>query len=633
MIGCLKTIIKGTAKKRFYSTHVYFACCCVFLLTVFPNSDAHAQKRTKTKADTTVHRNGFIEVLRIAGRGAVREIKNIIIVPPKNGSAADTFNVESPEKIYLGTTGHIIDKIRIIRLKPFGTSVTEDTVPRNLSWLGRAGNTVHVNTREFIIRNALLFREGDLVSAFKLADSERFLRELRYIDDARIIAIPVSEDHAEVVVLVQDIFPYAVSFGTNFASNANFSVTNRNILGVGVELKAGSFIDSRKDRLMGYEGMLRVQNIGHTFITFQADYLDRYENKRLGFMFTRDFYAPTTKYAGHLSFYDSQVPVNFNHPEVPDPLTYPILVRFNYTDVWLGRSFLINKNPFNKQRNNITVSLGAQRTYFIDRPENSQSLYYKFQNRTTLLSSLTYSQQAYYTANYIYNYGRTEDIPYGYLASVVAGKEFNELYDRPYIGANFSAGYYLPKLGYLSGQAVYGTFFRKGTEQGTVSVELNYFTNLYVIGRYSQRTFINGQYTRQLDTRLDDYLIIDGDYGIPGFRNDSIMGRHRFNISAEQDLFTPWKPGGFRFVMYAFANVCWLGGYDKNILESTCYTSFGVGFRIRNNRLIFNTLQIQFAYFPNIPSNSRFRYIEFSKETVLKPRNFMPKAPAVVPLY
>ncbi|MCL2313598.1 MAG: hypothetical protein FWC41_14175, partial [Firmicutes bacterium] len=116
-------------------------------------------------------------------------------------------------------------------------------------------------------------------------------------------------------------------------------------------------------------------------------------------------------------------------------------------------------------------------------------------------------------------------------------------------------------------------------------------------------------------------------------RNDSVLGRQRFNLSFEQNFFTPWNLYEFRFVLYAFAYFSWLGDYDKSIIFSKLYSSFGIGVRIRNNRLIFSTLQIQLAYFPNIPKNSRFHYISFSQETVLQPRDFKPKAPEVMPLY
>ena len=572
----------------------------------------------------------------------IRELRNVILVTPKNETAADTFNVQSPGNIYLGTEGLTITGIRMIRLKPFGASVADiaenaadpdvGSTAGNLNWLGKAGNAIHVNTGEFIIRNALLFKEGDKVNGVKLAYSERYLRSLRYINDARVTAIPVSDDEAEILVVVQDILPYSANFGSNFSSRTNFSITNRNIIGLGLELTAGAFMDSKKDHLMGYKAVLRLSNIGHSFISFQADYLDKYENQRYGFALRRDFYAPTTKYAGHLMAYNARTPVRYFDATGKYRLTAPVNIRYHYLDVWLGRSFQMNNYSFNKQQKNITVSLGAQQMHYIDRPENSEEFFYKFQNRTTYLASITYSQQSFYKANLIYNFGRTEDIPYGNMLSIISGKEINEKYNRPYLGAHVSSGYFIPSFGYLSGAVSYGTFFRDGVDQGLMDVQMNYFTPLYIIGNLRHRTFVNGQYTRQLYNRLEDKLVIDDDQGIPGFRNDSVFGRHRFNLSMEQDFFNPWNIFGFRLVVYGFAHFSWLGGYDTPIILSSLYSSFGLGFRIRNNRLVFNTLQIQLAYFPNIPKNSSFRYINFSTETVLQPRDFKPKAPEVIPL-
>jgi len=561
----------------------------------------------------------------------IRELKNIIIVSPKN-ELVDSFNIQSPSNIYINAEGRTITRIRIIRLKPFGTSVT-DSVTHNVNWFGKAANSIHVNTSEFIIRNALLFGEGDKVNSNSLSYSERYLRSLRYVDDARVTAIPISENEAEVVVIVQDIFPYSVDFGTNFASRVNYGITNHNIIGLGFELSGGAFMDTGKDHLMGYVATLRLSNIGRSFVSFQADYLDKYENQHYGFTFRRDFYTPATKYGGHLIYYNARTPVRYFDLDGQPHITEPISISYKHLDVWLGRSFQISNHQISKQQRNLTVSLGVQNMYFTDKPENSEKYYYRFQNRTTYLTSFTYSQQAFYKANLIYNFGRTEDIPYGYQLSIVGGKEVNEMFNRPYFGANFSSGYFIPNLGYLSGAVSYGSFFREGQDQGVINFELNYFTNLYVLGRFRPRTFINGQYTRQLYNPFNDQLVIDDDHGIPGFRNDSVLGRHRLNFSVEQNFFTPWNFYEFRFVLYAFAYFSWLGGYEKPTLLNPLYSSFGFGIRIRNNRLVFNTLQVQFAYFPNIPKNSKFNYISFSRETVLQPRDFRPKAPEVMPLY
>ena len=493
---------------------------------------------------------------------------------------------------------------------------------------------MHVSTNEFIIRNALMFREGDIVDSYKLSYSERYIRSLSYIGDVRLTVIPISENEAEILVVVQDNFPYSATFDTNFSTQAQLSVTNKNIIGLGLDLNAGAMISSRKEHLMGYRAILRSSNIGRSFVSFEAIYSDMYENQRYGVTIKRDFYAPTTKYAGHLIYNDTKTPARYCDPENGYPELTTVSIRYKQFDTWLGRSFQITDNSgASKQLKNFTVSLRAQRIYFVNKPENSAERYYKFQNRTTYLASLSYSIQSFYKSSLIYNFGRTEDIPYGDILTVIAGREINELYNRPYIGVNYSTGYFVPKMGYVSGSFAYGTFFQKKPDQGVFDLEINYFTNLYVLGNYRMRTFANGHYTGQLFNRLEDQLVIDGDNGIPGFRNDSVLGRHRFNVSLEQDIFMPREVLGFRFVIYAFTYISWLGEYSQPVILNNLYSSFGLGIRIRNNRLIFNTIQLQFAWFPNIPDNSRFRYFNASRETVLQPRDFVPKAPEVMPLY
>ena len=585
----------------------------------------------------------------------VRELKNVIFVSPKK-EAVDSFNVQSPQKIYFDAEGLTISEIKIKRLKPFGTSVT-DSVTRNVNWSSKSANAIHINSREFIIRNALLFKEGDVVEDFKLAYSERYLRSLKYINDVRIIAIPVSETEAEVIVVVQDVFPYSGNFSTNFTSNSNFSLINSNLIGMGLEMQAGAFVDRDKENLMGYKALVRSSNIGRSFVSFQAEYTDKYENQRYGFEIMRDFYAPTTKYAGHLIFYDTRTQVHYYDPSDEYFQMTPISIRYNQWDVWFARSFqIIDKvAPENKYKNipenvnvrdkpkptrlsegqlrNLTASFRVQRLYFSDRPEYSEQYYYRFQNRTTYLASVSWSFQTFYKASMIYNFGRTEDIPNGDIITLTGGNEVNEKYNRPYMGVNYSTGYFVSNFGYISGALSYGNFFRNSSaDQGIIDLKMNYITNLCVVGNFRMRTFLNGQYTGQLFNRLEDRLLIDGEFGIPGFRNDSILGQHRFNVSVEQNWFIPRSIYEFRFVVYGFVYFSWIGDYNKPIILNPLYSSFGIGLRIRNNRLIFKTIQIQLSYFPNNPNKSNFQP-SISSGKLLKPRDFKPVAPEILPLY
>ena len=580
-------------------------------------------------SDTVSHTN-FYDIT--PSRRWIRELKNIIIIPPKSESEADTFNIMSPGSIFYNVEGLTIASIHIVRLNPFGTSVTEPFY-HYPGWSGRLGNAVHVNTTDFVIRNALLFKEGDAVDGIKLSYSERYLRSLAYIGDARISVVSVCENTVEVMVVVQDNLPYSASFDTNFDNRAHFSVTNKNIVGLGIETMAGAFIDTRKENMMGYQGMLRLSNIGRSLISAQADYIDRFENQRKGFNMNREFYSPTTKYAGHLSYYTVQTPVRYYEYRGGITPTTPVNIRYNQFETWLGRSFLLDNTRRYVQSKNIKISAGVHNIRYLNRPEESEMRYYRLQNRTTYLGALSFSQQSFYNASLIYNYGRTEDIPYGHLFTVIGGIENGERHNRPYFSTILSSGYFVPFVGYISGAVSCGAFFRNGPDQGVVNIEMDYFSNLYITGNLRQRTFIKGSYTSQLFNWLEDKLVIDDDYGIPGFRNDSILGRHRFNLSVEQNVFMPREIYGFRFVLYAFSYFSWLGGHYEPVTLDNLYSSFGIGLRVRNNRLVFNTLQVQFAYFPNIPKNSSFRHFSYSGEKVARPRDFMARAPEILPVY
>ena len=59
------------------------------------------------------------------------------------------------------------------------------------------------------------FHEGDTISPLKLSDNERFLRELPYIDDARILVVPVSDNEADIIVITKDV--YSLGAKVNFS--------------------------------------------------------------------------------------------------------------------------------------------------------------------------------------------------------------------------------------------------------------------------------------------------------------------------------------------------------------------------------------------------------------------------------
>jgi hypothetical protein len=103
-------------------------------------------------------------------------------------------------------------------------------------WIGRTANHLHASTREAVIRRVLLFAEGEPVRERRIYETERLLRALPFIKNARID--PVLEADGTVVarVRVRDAWTTQVNVGYSQVggqTSMNFGVVEQNFLGTG----------------------------------------------------------------------------------------------------------------------------------------------------------------------------------------------------------------------------------------------------------------------------------------------------------------------------------------------------------------------------------------------------------------
>jgi hypothetical protein len=103
-------------------------------------------------------------------------------------------------------------------------------------WVGRTANHLHASTREAVIRRVLLFAEGDPVLERRIYETERLLRALPFVKNARID--PVIEPDGTVVarVEVRDAWTTQVSVGYSHVGGqktVSLGVDEKNFLGTG----------------------------------------------------------------------------------------------------------------------------------------------------------------------------------------------------------------------------------------------------------------------------------------------------------------------------------------------------------------------------------------------------------------
>ena len=526
----------------------------------------------------------------------------------------------SSEASYLTYSGRKIRKIEVQRLNVFGTNI-ENPSSVNPDKVENLLNKTHVNTNENIIRKNLLFSVGDTISPLTLSDNERILRQLSYINDARIIVLPVSDSVADILVLTKDVYSIGGTYTYQGVDKGSVSVFDKNIFGMGHEFGIDVPFDANVKDSPGFGVYYLINNIGKTFINLNMNYLNGLGERTYGFSLSRKLVSATTKYAGGISVMQMYTTEDLDTLPIPAPLKY------NLQDYWLSRSFLIDKESVSR------IIIGARYTNnnVFERPVILPESYYYLQKYRIFLGSAAFSIQKYYKTNLIYGYGRTEDIPYGGLFTLTAGREYNEFKNRTYLGAEISSGKSDKNLGYFYTYAGLATFLNKNqTEQGILTLGVKYFSNLINLGNSLIRNFVNIDYTRGFDRYTDEYISINNNNEFSGFKNDSIKGIRRLSVSLESVLFSPANFYGFKFAFFGFADFSFLSGTNDITGNGYALTDIGLGIRIRNDNLVFNTFQLKLAFYPNPPLYSQINQLTVSGEQLLRPNNFDSGPPAII---
>lgn len=556
---------------------------------------------------------------RAARSRLTSKLYDLVIINP--GNLDNIKHLQSSTYDFDKFEGDVIRNITIERLNPFGRTVNQDG-NESEGEMGGLLNRTHVLTREFILRNYLLFSSGDTISSFRLSESERLLRQLNYIDDARIIIIPVSDGYCDIHIVTKDVYSIGLTASFDGLKAGRVDLFERNLFGLGHELTLSSPYNYNKDYPPGFGISYKASNISKSLIDGTLSYYNAFGKEYYDATFSRKFLTAFTKYAGGFSVRETYTSEDLDTLQIPEPL------EFNNLDAWIGRSFLLSDD----EKTRAVFSARYINNNVFRRPEISSTSYRSLQKYKLYLASFSLSTQEFFKTSLIYNYRRSEDIAVGGMFQITAGREFNEFNDRAYYAVEAAYGEFNRNIGYLYARGALSSFAKDFlTEQGVVKVQVNYISNLIAAGRYKNRFFASLDFTKGFYRYEDEYLKVGDRYGIRGFTNDSVRTNERLALSLEAVTFSPLDLYGFRFVFYGFTDMVLIGrdmqynGFDRLITE------MGIGIRVRNDNLIFNTIQLRLSYFPSPPDFSKLDYFSIMGEKLLKPPDFSPGAPGIYP--
>ncbi|MFC6248230.1 hypothetical protein [Flavobacterium psychroterrae] len=494
-------------------------------------------------------------------------------------------------------SGKIIRNINIVTLDPFGYSISDSTQrPRN--WGERTGNRLHLKTKKIAIKNLLLFKRNSVYNTYKVQESERLIRSQKYVTAVRITnkLVGAASDSIDVTIRVLDSWSTIPKFSIS-SNQVSVGLKEKDFFGSGQQLEyrfANRFDDGRNSNEVTYT----IPNIKNTYIGTTLYYkMDLDNNYTKSINIERLFYSPLTKWAG--GAYLGQV-FRRDTLQAPD-LTYAFQpFKNNFQDFWAGHASKVFED-----QNGITNLVATARFLNVDVTESPSSLYDPnnfYSDEKLILAGIGLNRRKFIKDNYIFRNGQTEDVPIGRIYGITLGYQYKNTFWRPYVGGQFSFGNYY-RLGFLSMNFEAGTFIQQSkTYQTAFSIETNYFTKLYKIGRWKLRQFVNPKVVIGINREniIGDQLNINEQNGLAGF-NSAIYGTDKMLLSLQTQTYSPYALWGFRINPYFNYTIASLGNPNDVIARNKTYSKLTIGLLISNDYLVFSSFQLSLSYYPTIP--------------------------------
>lgn len=493
-----------------------------------------------------------------------------------------------------------IREIRILARETFGTVVPDtsgaefaaedDDVELKTSRLERVMNAMAWSTRESTIQRYLLFAEGDEIDPFALADSERLIRQRKYITDAKIEVHPLADEPgwADVVVFVRDRWPIGVKAKVITLEKYRLEFYHRNLFGRGLNLEYEFRVRKDKDPSLGYRVRASFDNAAGSFVDTSIQRRDDWEYEEWDLGINRNFIYPAIRALGGVNYRHR---IDRNVDELPEGVDLETAT----VDSWVGWNFSLRQaDDYGKKRIRLVPALRYEHTDFI-RPardlveEEDPEEFWRDSNR--YLSQLTLLAVDYHATNLVYSYGETEDVPSGAYLAPVLGGETTELRDRLYHAIGVAWTNFSEHHRFLYATADYGGWRNRGHfEDGALNLAAGGFSPLTERSYGYWRHFVRINYSlgiNRTDTaglRLDEAALRDLD-------NSDIAGDHRLTLMLESLLFTRYSFLGFKAAAFAYAAGGFVGPEDEALLDERFSTNVGIGIRLNNPLLAIPTTE------------------------------------------
>jgi len=173
--------------------------------------------------------------------------------------------------------------------------------PREDNRLFRFANLLHVTTQAHVIERSLLFKRGDWLSVRRIEETERLLRENRYLYEVEIQPVAYRDGVVDLEVVTRDTWSLKpdISIGREGGvTSGSISIEEHNLLGTGIALGATRI--SEVDR-KGTEFLVADKHAFGAWTGLNYAYSDLDTGHNHDFSIAQPFYALDVRSAASFS--------------------------------------------------------------------------------------------------------------------------------------------------------------------------------------------------------------------------------------------------------------------------------------------------------------------------------------------
>jgi hypothetical protein len=421
----------------------------------------------------------------------------------------------------------------------------------------------------------------------------------------------VDTNEVDIYIITKDIFPIGGSFNIRNANSYTASLSTNNANDGGNAFTLSHNFDKNREINAGWGFDYTNRNLQGSFTDITLGAKSFSPNEANGDLSESTIYirgnrpllTPNSKWTWGFDWNNANNENVFTSKWSDSLFNSTYNYNLKHFDAWIGYQLFSNQISLAANNVHYFVQVRFLENIFKQRPTDYLAQIDKnYQNIEAYLGSFTLFKQKIIRTQYLYGFGRNEDLPTGKSMVITSGNYRREQSSLPYVGIKLESYKLLSNENYRHGTLSAGSSYADGQLQDVrVIASIEQINKLrYLESGYKYRSIINLSFTQTLKNKFNEALLISSSYGIPQLNKERIYGGTRITANWESVWYNSRSFYGFRTSPFAFGNITYLRTVGQPIDKGDIYSSIGSGMRIRNENLIFGTIELRAFYFPRI---------------------------------